>query len=167
MKTTRFYRRPSSLGLKIVMRFIDLRRRLCQQDKPELKKGTSDSFLGLARKSESHSSCLHLDLDSLHSKLSLSPSPEPAASSPTSRDTARPSPKSTRTKSDVVTSSSSAVSSSGVGVELGGDNDSGECPIAPLMHSTYLTSVMSILSITAEKCHSTKTCYETGDERGK
>ena len=27
--------------------------------------------------------------------------------------------------------------------------------------------VMSILSITAEKCHSTKTCYETGDERGK
>ena len=141
MKTTRFYRRPSSLGLKIVMRFIDLRRRLCQQDKPELKKGTSDSFLGLARKSESHSSCLHLDLDSLHSKLSLSPSPEPAASSPTSRDTARPSPKSTRTKSDVVTSSSSAVSSSGVGVELGGDNDSGECPIAPLMHSTHLTSL--------------------------
>ena len=145
MKTTRFYQRPSSLGLKIVMRFIDLRRRLCQQDKPELKKGTSDSFLGLARKSESHSSCLHLDLDSLHSKLSLSPSPEPAASSPTSRDTARPSPKSTRTKSDVVTSSSSAVSS--VGVELGGDNDSGECPIAPLMHSTYLTSVMSIFIV--------------------
>ena len=151
------------------MRFIDLRRRLCQQDKPELKKGTSDSFLGLARKSESHSSCLHLDLDSLHSKLSLSPSPEPAASSPTSRDTARPSPKSTRTKSDVVTSSSSAVSSSG-SVELGGDNDSGECHIAALMHSTYLTHdifVMSILSIAAEKCHSTKTCYETGDERGK
>jgi len=132
VKTTRFYRRPSSLGLKIVMRFIDLRRRLCQQDKPELKKGTSDSFLGLARKSESHSSCLHLDLDSLHSKLSLSPSPEPAASSPTSRDTARPSPKSTRTKSDVVTSSSSAVSSSGVGVELGGDNDSGISSLPPL-----------------------------------
>ena len=121
------------------MRFIDLRRRLCQQDKPELKKGTSDSFLGLARKSKSHSSCLHLDLDSLHSKLSLSPSPEPAASSPTSRDTARPSPKSTRTKSDVVTSSSSAVSSGSV--ELGGDNDSGECHIAALMHSTYLTSL--------------------------
>ena len=151
------------------MRFIDLRRRLCQQDKPELKKGTSDSFLGLARKSESHSSCLHLDLDSLHSKLSLSPSPEPAASSPTSRDTARPSPKSTRTKSDVVTSSSSAVSSSG-SVELGGDNDSGECHIDCSANALYLPDifVMSILSIdAAEKCHSTKTCYETGDERGK
>ena len=61
------------------MRFIDLRRRLCQ-DKSDLaptptKHKSEGGFLFNLRKSESRTS-LHIDLDSLQHKLSLSPTPD-------------------------------------------------------------------------------------------
>ena len=67
------------LWLVRIMRFIDLRRRLCQ-DKSDLaptptKHKSEGGFLFNLRKSESRTS-LHIDLDGLQHKLSLSPSPD-------------------------------------------------------------------------------------------
>ena len=95
------------------MRFIDIRRRLCQ-DKSDLSSsptpGKSDGYISrvLARKSESHNS-LHLDLDSFQHKLSLSPSPG----------------NNVRTRSEVI-HKLLPDSPSSVNIDLNCDSDSGE-----------------------------------------
>ena len=93
------------------MRFMDIRRRLCQ-DKTDLSSsptpGKSDGYIArvLTRKSESHNS-LHLDLDSFQHKLSLSPSPGNG-----------------RTRSEVIHKLPDSPSS--VNIDITCDNDSGE-----------------------------------------
>ena len=118
------------------MRFIDLRRRLCQ-DKTELSPGgkqRSEGGLFLTSKSESHNS-LHLDLDNLQQKLSLSPSPSPETTAGSVRSLGR-------TRSEVFHKSGEAHSPSSVNIELSCDNDSGEsCDIdTSSPHSNTLTS---------------------------
>ena len=117
------------------MRFIDLRRRLCQ-DKTELSPGgkqRSEGGLFLTSKSESHNS-LHLDLDNLQQKLSLSPSPSPETTAGSVRSLGR-------TRSEVFHKSGEAHSPSSVNIELSCDNDSGESSdIDTSTHSDTLTS---------------------------
>ena len=87
------------------MRFIDLRRRLCQ-DKAELSpsssKQHSEGCLLMTRKSESHNS-LHLEIDKFQHKLSFSPG--------------------SRTKSEAFQKLPGSPSS--VNIDLSCDNDSG------------------------------------------
>ena len=108
------------------MRFIDLRRRLCQ-DKSELTptKHKSEGFL-LARKSESRTS-LNLDLDNFQHKLSLSPTPdqEPDKEAHHHHGVGGFLGGVGRTRSEVfqrLTSESPSV----VNIDLSCDNDSGE-----------------------------------------
>ena len=90
------------------MRFIDLRRRLCQ-DKAELSpspsssKQHSEGCLLVTRKSESHNS-LHLEIDKFQHKLSFTPG--------------------SRTKSEVFQKLPGSPSS--VNIDLSCDNDSGK-----------------------------------------
>ena len=70
------------------------------------------------RKSESHNS-LHLDLDNLQQKLSLSPSPSPETTGGRLGSMGR-------TKSEVFQKTELPDSPSSVNIELSCDNDSGE-----------------------------------------
>ena len=99
------------------MRFIDLRRRLCQ-DKAELSpspsssKQHSEGCLLVTRKSESHNS-LHLEIDKFQHKLSFSPG--------------------SRTKSEVFQKLPGSPSS--VNIDLSCDNDSGKtCHLIGQLH---------------------------------
>ena len=107
-----------------------MRRRLCQ-DKSDLSsspggKQRSEGGLFMTRKSESHNS-LHLDLDNLQQKLSLSPSPSPetTVTSGTAGTGGRLGFMG-RTKSEVFQKNELPDSPSSVNIELSCDNDSGE-----------------------------------------
>ena len=110
------------------MRFIDLRRRLCQ-DKSDLGspggKQRSEGGLFMTRKSESHNS-LHLDLDNLQQKLSVSPSPSPETTMGSGTGTGGRLGSMGRTKSEVFQKTELPDSPSSVNIESSCDNDSGE-----------------------------------------
>jgi len=125
------------------MRFIDLRRRLCQ-DKSDLGspggKQRSEDGLFMTRKSESHNS-LHLDLDNLQQKLSLSPSPSPETTLGSGTGTGgRLLGSMGRTKSEVFQKTELPDSPSSVNIESSCDNDSGISSLPPLEPHLHISS---------------------------
>jgi len=121
-----------------------LRRRLCQ-DKSDLSsspggKQRSEGGLFMTRKSESHNS-LHLDLDNLREKLSLSPSPSPetTVTSGTAGTGGRLGSMG-RTKSEVFQKNELPDSPSSVNIELSCDNDSGISSLPPLEPHLHISS---------------------------